>query len=314
MAETEMKKRRLTLYSEWFWPLVTPAVLLFVFVIVIPFIVGIFNSFVVWRGTYYFNPLTRTRAALPFEAFTGFSNYKAAFQDAHFLRSLWYTVRYTLIAVIMINVISLGLALLVNRVKNTLAGIFRTVFLLPNMLGGLALGFIFQFVFQIVFTDLIFGPEGIIHIEVLRYMTQDSAKALFALAILSSWQSAGYMMLIYIAGLNAIPRDFYEAAGIDGSSPWHTFWKITVPMLMPSFTVVFFMTLSGSFKLLDQNVALTNGDFNTRMIAFQILQTVRDSSPPDYGKAQAQALIFFIIVAIISLSQVYLTKRKELEA
>jgi raffinose/stachyose/melibiose transport system permease protein len=182
------------------------------------------------------------------------------------------------------------------------------------MLGGLALGYIFQFIFQIVFTDMLFGPEGLVHIEAFRYMTQDNTKALFALAFLSTWQTAGYMMLIYITGLNNIPADFYEAAAIDGSSAWHTFWKITVPMLMPSFTIVFFMTLSSSFKLLDQNVALTNGDFGTRMLAMQLLQTVRDTNPPDYGKGQAQAVIFFVIVAVISLTQVYLTKRKELEA
>ncbi|MDR1908304.1 MAG: sugar ABC transporter permease [Spirochaetaceae bacterium] len=307
-------KRSLSIYQRWFWPFVIPALALFVFVVVIPFVVGIFDSFVVWRGTYYFNPLTRTRAASPFEAFVGFANYKAAFADRRFISALWYTVRYTLVAVAAINIVSLCLALLVTKITSRLAGLFRTVFFLPNMLGGLALGYIFQFVFQIIFTDLLFGPEGLIHIEALRYMTQDSTKALFAMVMLSTWQSAGYMMLIYVAGLNTIPVDFYEAASIDGSSAWHTFWKITIPMLMPSFTVVFFMTLSGSFKLLDQNVALTNGDFNTRMLAFQILQTVRDTNPPDYGKGQAQAVIFFIIVAAISLTQVYLTKKKEIEA
>ncbi|MDR3342129.1 MAG: sugar ABC transporter permease [Treponema sp.] len=307
-------KQSRSIYQRWFWPFVIPAMVLFIMVIVIPFVVGVFNSFVVWRGSYYFNPVTRTRAVSAFEAFVGFTNYKAALQDERFLQALGYTVRFTLIAVVVINVVSLCLALLITRITSTLAGVFRTIFFLPNMLGGLALGYIFQFVFQIIFTDLIFGPEGLIHIEAFRYMTQDSTKALFALVLLYTWQSAGYMMLIYVAGLNTIPVDYYEAASIDGSSPWHTFWKITVPMLMPSFTIVFFMTLSGSFKLLDQNVALTNGDFNTRMLAFQILQTVRDTNPPDYGKGQAQAVIFFIIVAVISLTQVYLTKRKELEA
>jgi raffinose/stachyose/melibiose transport system permease protein len=287
---------------------------LFLFVIVIPFVVGIFDSFVVWRGTYYFNPVTRTRAGNPFEAFVGFLNYRNALADQRFISALWYTVRYTIVNVIVVNVVSLILAILITKITNVLAGIFRTIFFLPNMLGGLAMGFIFQFIFQIVFTDMLFGPEGIAHIEALRYMTQDSTKAIFALSILGTWQSAGYMMLIYVAGLNAIPVDFYEAANIDGSSGWHTFWKITVPMLMPSFTIVFFMTLSGSFKVLDTNVALTNGDFGTRMLAFQILQTVRDTNPPDYGKGQAQAVIFFIIVAVMSLTQVYFTKKKELEA
>jgi raffinose/stachyose/melibiose transport system permease protein len=303
-----------SIYQRSFWLFVVPALVLFIVVIVVPFVVGIFNSFVIWRGSYYFNPVTRTRAASPFEAFVGLANYRAAFADERFIQALWYTVRYTLIAVVIINVISLCMALLVNRIAARIAGLFRTVFFLPNMLGGLALGYIFQFIFQIVFTDLLFGPEGIVHLEALRYMTQDSVKALFALVLLSTWQSAGYMMLIYVTGLNTIPVDYYEAASIDGSSPWHTFWKITVPMLMPSFTVVFFMTLSGSFKLLDQNVALTDGNFNTRMLAYQILRTVRDSNPTDYGKGQAQAVIFFVLVAVISLTQVYLTKKKEIEA
>jgi raffinose/stachyose/melibiose transport system permease protein len=293
---------------------VAPATVLFITVIVIPFAVGVFNSFASWRGAYYFDPAARTRAASPFNALVGFANYKAAFADERFVKALWYTVRYTVVAVVSINVVSLCLALLINRVSRLLSGVLRTVFFFPNMLGGLALGYIFQFIFQIVFTDLLFGPEGVAHIEAFRYMTQNSTKALFALALLNTWQSAGYMMLIYIAGLNTIPQDFYEAASIDGSSAWNTFWKITVPMLMPSFTIVFFMTLSGSFKLLDQNVALTDGNFDTRMLAYQILRTVRDTNPPDYGKGQAQAVVFFIIIAAISLTQVYLTKKKEIEA
>jgi raffinose/stachyose/melibiose transport system permease protein len=145
-------------------------------------------------------------------------------------------------------------------------------------------------------------------------MTQDSVKAIFALAFLSTWQTAGYMMIIYIAGLNNIPKDMYEAASIDGAPPFLTFRKITVPMLMPAFTIVFFMTLANSFKLLDQNVALTDGDFNTRMLAMQILKTVRDSTPSNYGVAQAQAVIFFIIIAVITMTQVRITKKRELEA
>ncbi|MDR3114192.1 MAG: sugar ABC transporter permease [Treponema sp.] len=308
-----MKKNK-SIYVTWFWPFVIPALVFFIAVIVLPFIVGVFNSFTLWRGSYYFNPLSRTRAANVFEAINGLSNYANALKDVRFLQALGYTVRYTLIAVVAINLVSLSLALCIHKMTAAIAGIFRTLFFLPNMLGGLALGYIFQFIFQVVFTDMIFSPHGIIHIEALRYMTQHSVKALFALVILTTWQSSGYMMLIYIAGLNTIPKDYYEAASIDGSSPWHTFWKITVPMLMPSFTVVLFTTLSGSFKLLDQNVALTDGNFNTRMLAYQILRTIRDSNPADYGKAQAQAVLFFILVAVITLTQVYLTKKKEIEA
>jgi raffinose/stachyose/melibiose transport system permease protein len=289
-----------------------PALFLFFFVIVLPFVMGLFNSFTGWRGTYYFNAAAGGRARSVFDSLVGIANYRAAFKDERFLRALWYTVRYTVVAVISINVVALCLALLVNRIIRG-AGLFRTIFFLPNMLGGLALGFIWQFVFQIIFTDFLFGPEGLIHLEALRYMTQDSVKAIFALAILNTWQTAGYMMIIYVAGLNNIPKDMYEAASIDGASPFLTFRRITVPMLMPSFTVVFFMTLAGSFKLLDQNVALTDGNFDTRMLAMQILRTIQDTTPPDYGKAQAQGVIFFVIIAVITLTQVHITKKRELE-
>ncbi|MDR2767698.1 MAG: sugar ABC transporter permease [Treponema sp.] len=301
------------IYRRQFWIFVAPALILFTVVILFPFIMGVFNSFAAWRGTYYYDGVTGGRAASVWKSLAGFANYKAAFLDERFVRSIWYTVRYTILAVISINAAALALALLVNKITSG-AGLFRTAYFLPNMLGGLALGFIWQFVFQIIFTDLLFGPGGILHIEFLRYMTQDSTKALFALMLLSTWQTAGYMMIIYIAGLNNIPRDLYEAAAIDGASPLLTFRKITVPMLMPSFTVVFFMTLANSFKLLDQNVALTDGEFNTRMLAMQILRTVKDTTPPDYGKAQAQAVLFFIMIAAITLTQVAFTKKREMEA
>jgi raffinose/stachyose/melibiose transport system permease protein len=300
------------IYRKWFWIFVIPALTLFFFVIVLPFMMGLANSFVAWRRTYYLDPSTGTRAASIFDSFVGLANYRAAFAEERFIRALWYTVRYTVLAVISINAVALCLALLVNRITRA-AGFFRTTFFLPNMLGGLALGFIWQIIFQTIFTDLLFSPDGILHIEFLRYMTQDSVKALFALALLNTWQTAGYMMIIYIAGLNNIPKDLYEAASIDGASPWRTFRKITVPMLMPSFTVVFFMTLANGFKLLDQNVALTDGEFNTRMLALQILRTVKDTAQPDYGKAQAQAVIFFVLVAAITLTQVAITKKRELE-
>jgi raffinose/stachyose/melibiose transport system permease protein len=303
----------MNVYKKWFWPFLVPAIVLFVLVIGMPFVMGVFNSFTSWRGIYYFDPDTGSRAASVWDSLVGLANYKAAFADQRFIAAIWYTVKYTVLSVISINVVALAMALLVNRIT-AMTGLFRTTFFLPNMLGGLALGFIWQFIFQIIFTDLLFGPHGILYTDMLRYMTQDSTKALFALVILSTWQTAGYMMIIYVAGLNNIPKDYYEAASIDGASTWTVFWKITVPMLMPSFTVVFFMTLANGFKLLDQNVALTNGEFNSRMLALQILRTIRDSSPADYGKAQAQAVIFFIIVAAITLTQVSITKRKELEA
>ena len=177
----------------------------------------------------------------------------------------------------------------------------------------MALGYIWQFIFEIVFSKILFGEDGIISIPALCNMTQDNTKALFALVMLITWQMAGYMMIIYTTGLNNIPKDLSEAAAIDGAGTWQRFKSITVPMLMPSFTIVFFLTLSKCFMLLDQNVALTDGNFSTRMLAMQILYTTRDGSPPDYGLAQAQAVIFFVLIAAVTLVQVSITSKKEVE-
>ena len=302
----------MNIYKKWFWPLVAPALILFIAVILVPFIVGFVNSFLAWRGTYYFNPETNSRASSILQSFVGLTNYKEAFQDERFMNAFWYTIKYTIIAVIAINVVALALAVLLDNISKG-SGALRTTYFLPNMLGGLALGFIWQFIFQIVYTDILFAPSSIFHNEFLRYMTQDTNKAMFALVILNVWQYAGYMMIIYTAGLNNIPIDFYEAASLDGASAWVKFKKITVPMLMSRFTICLFMVVANSFKMLDQNVALTNGDFNTRMLALQILRTVKDTTPPNYGRAQAQAVIFFVIIAIVSITQVRITSKRELE-
>lgn len=292
-------------YKKWFWLLTLPAIVLFLFIIAIPFIVGAVYSFTSWRGTYF-------AGGTFWQSFVGVNNYVRAFADERFIHSLIYTSLYTLIAVIAINLVALAFALMLNNIKRGV-GIYRTVFFLPNMLGALAMGFVWQFIFQVVYTDILFSPDGWLHIEFLRYMTQNTTKALFALVIMTVWQSAGYMMLIYISGLNAIPGDLYEAADIDGAGPIRKFFTITLPLLMPSVTIVLFLTLANSFKLLDPNVALTNGDFNTRLIALQILRTVQDKTPPDYSMAQAQAVVFFVIVAVISLFQVSLTRKREVE-
>jgi len=184
---------------------------------------------------------------------------------------------------------------------------------MPNMLGGLAMGYVWQFIFEVVYTELIFSPDGIFHVEFMRYMLQNQTQALFAMVIMTVWQSAGYMMLIYIGGLNSISGDLYEAASIDGAGPVRKFFKVTLPLLMPSITVVLFLTLANSFKMLDINVALTGGDFNTRLVALQILRVIRDTSPPNYGMAQAESVIFFVIVAAIALLQVSLTRKREVE-
>ena len=293
-------------YKKKFLPLALPALILFVLVIVIPFAVGVVYSFTGWRGTYF------AGGEHFWESFVGFRNYVKAFQLKKFRDSFLFTIKFTLVAVIVINVVSLAISLLATHLKKGAAA-YRTIYFLPNLLGGLALGYIWQFIFEIIFSKILFAKDGLISIPMLVNMTQDNTKALFALVMLFTWQMAGYMMIIYTTGLNSIPRDLPEAASIDGANTWQRFRHITVPMLMPSFTIVFFLTLSRCFMLLDQNIALTDGNFGTRMLAMQILRTTRDSAPPDYGLAQAQAVIFFVLIATITLIQVFVTSRKEVE-
>ena len=294
-------------YKKWFKILNIPAIILFVVVILVPFIMGVAYSFTAWRGSYF------KASEHWYGALVGFKNYIKVFHSQKFITSFIYTIKFTVVAVVIKNIVSLGMALLVRKVgKGT--GFFRTVFFFPNLLGGLAMGFIWSFIFQNVYSLMLFGEDSPIHIPFLCDMLQDPNKAVFAMAIMATWQTAGYLMLIYLNGLNNIPEDLYEAASIDGATAWQKFRHITVPMLMPAFTIVFFLTLSSSFKMLDENLALTGGDFGTRMLSLQILLTTRENTPPNYGMAQAQAVIFFILIATVSIIQVIVTKRKEIEA
>ena len=294
-------------YKKWFKILNIPAAILFVVVILVPFIMGMAYSFTAWRGSYF------KGSEHWYGALVGFKNYIKVFHSQKFITSFIYTIKFTIVAVVVKNIVSLGMALMVRKVGKG-KGFFRTVFFFPNLLGGLAMGFIWSFIFQNVYSLMLFGEDSPIHIPFLCDMLQDPNKAVFAMAIMATWQTAGYLMLIYLNGLNNIPEDLYEAASIDGATAWKKFRHITVPMLMPAFTIVFFLTLSSSFKMLDENLALTGGDFGTRMLSLQILLTTRENTPPNYGMAQAQAVIFFILIAVVSIVQVIVTKRKEIEA
>lgn len=294
-------------YKKWFKILNIPAAILFVVVILVPFIMGMAYSFTAWRGSYF------KGSEHWYGALVGFKNYIKVFHSQKFITSFIYTIKFTIVAVVVKNIVSLGMALMVRKVGKG-KGFFRTVFFFPNLLGGLAMGFIWSFIFQNVYSLMLFGEDSPIHIPFLCDMLQDPNKAVFAMAIMTTWQTAGYLMLIYLNGLNNIPEDLYEAASIDGATAWQKFRHITVPMLMPAFTIVFFLTLSSSFKMLDENLALTGGDFGTRMLSLQILLTTRENTPPNYGMAQAQAVIFFILIAVVSIVQVIVTKRKEIEA
>lgn len=294
-------------YKKWFKVLSLPAIILFVVVILIPFVMGVVYSFTAWRGSYF------KGSEHWYGALIGLKNYIKVFHSQKFVSAFIYTIKFTVVAVIVKNVVSLALALMVRRIGKG-KGLFRTIYFFPNLLGGLAMGFIWSFIFQNVFSLMLFGEESPIHIPFLTNMLQDPNKAVFAMAIMATWQTAGYLMLIYLNGLNNIPEELYEAASIDGATAIQKFRHITVPMLMPAFTIVFFLTLSSSFKMLDENLALTSGDFGTRMLSLQILLTTRENTPPNYGMAQAQAVIFFILIAVVSIAQVIITKRKEIEA
>ncbi len=293
-------------YRKRLIPLAMPAMILFILVILVPFGTGVVYSFCAWRGSYF------AGGDHFWQAFVGLENYKNAFTNSNFKSAFVNTLAFTALAVVCINVVSLSMALLATAIHRG-AGAYRTIYFVPNLLGGLALGYIWQFIFEIVFSQILFGENGVVSIPILCNMLQDRWKALAALVIVVTWQLAGYMMLIYITGLNNIPKDLVEAAGIDGAGVLQRFRHITIPMLMPSITIVFFLTLSKCFMLLDQNVALTDGSFNTRLLATQILRTTSDSRPPDYGVAQAQAVVFFILIAVVTLTQVAVTKRKEVE-
>lgn len=295
-----------SVYKKWFAPFVLPAFILFAMVVLVPFIVGFTYSFSAWRGVYF------QGGSNAFEAWVGLENYIRSFENENFRNAFIYTLKFTGLAVVVVNVVALAQALLLHGLGK-MVGLFRATFFLPNLLGGLALGYIWLFIYENVFSKMLFGPEGIMPFDLLNNMTQHSGKNLLALLIIVTWQMSGYMMLIYITGLANIPDDLYEAADIDGANYWQKLRHVTFPMLMPSFTVVFFMVLSGCFKLLDPNVALTNGEFSTRMLALQILRVPKDTTN-NYGMAQAQAVIFFVIIAVVSLTQVVITKRKEIEA
>lgn len=296
-----------TFFKKKFWFMVLPSIVLFLMVIIVPFIEGVVYSFTEWRGAYFVG------GEHWWDAIVGLKNYLGIFRSKKFLGAMGYTAVYAVLAVIVQNAVSLMLALMVKRLTKG-KGLFRTILFLPYVLGMLAMGYIWRFIFENVFSQFLFGVDGIVHIEMLNNMLQNQWKALLAYAIVGTWQVAGYYLVIYLNGLNNISEDLYEAARIDGASTWYQFRKITLPLLMPSFTIVLFMSLASSFKMLDLNVSLTEGNFGTTMISYMILKTVRESSPPKYGVAQAQAVVFFVIIAAISITQVIVTKRKEVES
>lgn len=278
-----------------FWLFLTPVILGLGIVVVIPFFYGLFYSFTDWNG-------------ITANEFLGFENYIKLFQENEFMSSIWFTVKFAVVTVILLNIMGLGLALLVTRnIKSS--NLLRTVFFMPNLIGGLILGFIWQFIFISVFGDI----AGLTGIEGLNGWLSTTNTGFWGLVILTAWQMAGYIMIIYIAYLENIPKELIEAAKIDGASSFQRFKNITFPLVAPAFTVSMFLTLSMAFKIYDQNLSLTNGGpFNsTQMVAMEIVRTAFSDNQMAY--AQAKAVIFFLIVAVIAMTQVYYNKKREVE-
>ena len=277
--------------KRWSPLFVLPTLLAFTIGFIIPFFEGLYLSFC---------QFTTVKNA----KFTGFGNYKKIFSDLTFLSSFKFTVLFAVASIVLINVIAFALALLLTRkLKGT--NIFRTIFFMPNLIGGIVLGYIWQILINCVLS--IVGQP---------LLALNSSAGYWGLIILMCWQQIGYMMIIYIAGLQNVSDDLLEAAQIDGATPWQTLWKVKLPMVMPSITICVFLTLTNSFKLFDQNLALTGGDPNhmTEMLALNIYQTFYARAGAQWkGLGQAKAVLFCLLVIVISVLQLRATRKREVQ-
>lgn len=274
--------------KRYFPIFVLPTLIAFSFAFIIPFVMGVYLSFCKFK--------TITNAQ-----FVGLDNYIKIFADKDFVNAFGFTLKFSVVSIVTINVFAFILALaLTRKLKGT--NLFRTVFFMPNLIGGIILGYIWQ---------------QMINAVLLKYETTLVANPTYGfwgLIILMNWQMIGYMMIIYVAGLQNVPTDLIEAAEIDGATSLQTLFKVKIPMVMPSITICLFLTVSNSFKLFDQNLALTAGapSKKTAMLALDIYNTFYGRSGFE-GVGQAKAVLFFIVVAVIALGQLVLTRRKEVE-
>ena len=277
------------------WPMVAAFAIGFIW----PFAQGLFLSFTKFKTTSKWT-------------WVGIDNYVKALADESFRYSFGYTALYAVVSVILINVLAFAVAYaLTQKIKG--ANLFRTVFFMPNLIGGIVLGYIWSMIF-----------DGLLSAYNTSILT-NSTWGFWGLIILMCWQQIGYMMIIYIAGLQAVPEDMLEAAKIDGANGWQTLFKVTIPNVMPSITICMFLTLSNGFKLFDQNLALTGGYpyiinpdgtsvHTTEMLALNIYNTFYGQNTSSRGVAQAKAVLFFILVAGISILQLRATRDKEVAA
>ena len=272
-----------------------PTLVAFTIGFIVPFLMGIYLSFCEFT--------TVTDAS-----FVGLKNYLRVFTDPTFVHALWYTALFTVVSVITINVFAFTIAMLLTKgIRGT--NVFRTVFFMPNLIGGILLGFTWQFIFVSIF-EAIGKNTGMTW---LQGWLSDQKTGFIGMLIVLTWQLAGYMMIIYIAQLESIPESYLEAAKIDGATAFQTFLKIKLPLVAPAFTIGLFLSISDSFKMFDQNLSLTAGGpaNSTEMIALNIYNTAFKESK--LGQAQAKAVVFLIVVVVISVTQLILSKRKEVE-
>lgn len=270
-----------------------PSMAAFSLFVIIPFFYGIYLTMTNWDG------ISQTKE------FVGLLNYATVFTDPEFWGSIWLTIKYVIAVVILVNVIAFLLAVLLTsgiRGQNFL----RAGFFTPNLIGGIVLGFIWQFIFNRVFTAIPIFPE-------VSFLSKPRS-AFWAMVLVQSWKSSGYMLLIYIAGLVGVPQDYIEAARIDGASSNQILLRIRLPLMMQSFTICLFLTLSTAFKVYDLNLSLTNGGpYNSTKMA---VMTIMDKafSFHRYGEGQAEAMMFFLIMLVVSLIQLRVTSKKEVDA
>ncbi|NLK21842.1 MAG: sugar ABC transporter permease [Epulopiscium sp.] len=264
-----------------------PTLIAFAIAFFVPFVLGIYLSFT------DFTTVVDAK-------WVGLENYIRIFSDKEFLNALWFTTRFTVVSVLMINILAFILAILLTRGMFG-TNIFRTIFFMPNLIGGIVLGYIWQLIINGVL--LKFGVT----------LTFSAKYGFWGLVVLMNWQLIGYMMVIYIAGIQSIPKELVEAANIDGANHFQILKNVTIPLVMPSITICLFLTLSNSFKLFDQNLALTAGapSKQTTMLALDIYNTFYAKLLE--GTGQAKAVIFFILVGLISLVQLLITRGREIE-
>lgn len=275
--------------KKYFPIFMLPTLLAFVIGFLVPFIMGIWLSFC------KFTTVTDAK-------FVGLSNYRQAIADPEFMHAFWYTTAFVIVTVIVINVVAFAIAYMLTKKING-SNIFRSVFFMPNLIGGIILGWVWQLLLNSILA--IWG----------KTIVYSPTYGFIGMVLLLCWQQIGYMMVIYIAGLQNIPGDYIEAAKVDGANSRQMLWRIILPSMMPSITICSFLTITNGFKMFDQNLALTNGAPSkmSELLALNIFNTFYGRNGFE-GVGQAKAVIFFIAVAVIAVIQNRLTTRKEVQA